>query len=118
MNTETKKLPIPASDGYICPVCGEVKKFGSKEVNCTKCGNEMLLCAKEKSISLGDKFYWVYSEFDGSGIIEGSVVKIFHDHFLLMPKDDPDMQLYFTYDQIDNDVFYSWNKAEEYLNQL
>lgn len=35
------KTVIPAADGYICPYCGKVTKFGKSMDTCIFCGKKM-----------------------------------------------------------------------------
>lgn len=113
MKKEMLKYPIPAADGFICPFCGEIKKFGDESKNCPKCGNEMMLCSKEHNIALGNTMYYTYSDFDGAGVVEGTVADIHEEHFMLQDTKYSDMQYYFTYDQLEVYVFRTREEAKE-----
>lgn len=110
--------PIPAADGFICPYCGKVKQFTDESKNCQGCGNEMQLKSKEHGIAISDKMFYAYSDFDGEGVVECHVIAIYDDHFILQDNQCKDIQYYFSYGQLEYDVFRSKEKAEESLEMV
>ena len=65
-------------------------------------------------INLGDTLFYVYKEFDGKGIVEGTVTEIYDDHFILS---EDGINYWFEYEDLGERVFATDEEAEYVFNQ-
>lgn len=76
-------------------------------------GKVAITTNSETKFNVGDTMYYVYKEFDGKGIVVGTITEICDDHFILT---DDGINYWFESEDLGTRVFATEKEAEYVLN--